>query len=300
MTGFTLPTSRPVTQAYLAEFDDWDGDGVVDYPGGFYHSIGWDGHNGIDYGCFEGDPVEAVADGIVSFAAWSGDHWLLSGGGNAILVEHVEYGVQTEYLHLSRFAVSAGQRVTRGQVIGYSGSTGAATAAHLHLGMLPLTGINVNNRMRGRIDPTPYLYGNLNPDYAGAAVGSQGIIVQEDTLSAAEVKEIKDHINAVLIGGYSWRGGKHYGIAPILEQVQRQVASTPAAVWATPIKRATGDVSALQELANANTKLSGLEPVIAEIQDNTDPQSLAALIPDTLAQQVIDALSARLAGKAAV
>lgn len=161
MSGFTLPTSRRITQPYGAEFDDWDGDGDVDYPGGFYNSIGWDGHNGIDYGCGLGDPIEAVADGYVSFAAWAGNHWLLSGGGNAILIEHREHGVQTEYLHLSRFAVAAGQWVKVGQVIGYGGKTGAATGYHLHLGMLPLKGININNRMRGRIDPTPYLYGGL-------------------------------------------------------------------------------------------------------------------------------------------
>lgn len=194
MSGFTLPTDRRITQAYLAEFDDWDGDGVVDYPGGFYHSIGWNGHNGIDYGCNVGDAIEAVADGYVAFAAWAGSHWLLSGGGNAILVEHREYGVQTEYLHLSRFAVSAGQRVTKGQVIGYAGATGAATAAHLHLGMLPLTGINVNNRMRGRIDPTPYLYGPLNPDYASglAVMGDITPTTEplEDELSQAEVDKI--------------------------------------------------------------------------------------------------------------
>jgi len=301
MSGFTLPTSRPITQVYGAEFDDWDGDGVVDYPGGFYHSIGWNGHNGIDYGCFTGDPIEAVADGVVTFAGWSGDHWLLSGGGNAILVEHPAYGVQTEYLHLSAVNVSVGQAVKKGQVIARSGATGAATAAHLHLGMLPIAGINVNNRMRGRIDPTPYLYGNLNPDYsAAAAIAPQSSTpVQEDTLSAAEVKEIKDHINAVLIGGYSWKDGKHYGIAPILEQVQRQVAGTPAAVWATPVKRSGGSVSALQELADAKSKLLGIEPVIAQIQDQTDPAVLADLIPDAIAQQLIDALAARLNGAAA-
>ena len=182
MSGFTLPTSRPITQAWAAEFDDWDGDGVVDYPGGFYHSIGWDGHNGIDYGCYVGDPVEAVADGIVTFAGNAGNwHPILSGGGNAILVEHPEYGVQTEYLHLSAWLINAGDTVARGQVIGHAGKTGAATAPHLHLGMLRINGYNLGDRWRGRIDPTPYLYGTLNPAYpAGIAAMGSTITPQEE------------------------------------------------------------------------------------------------------------------------
>lgn len=194
MSGFTLPTSRPITQPWGAEFDDWDGDGVVDYPGGFYHSIGWDGHNGIDYGCYTGDPIEAVADGVVAFAGDAGNwHRILSGGGNAVLVEHPDHGVQTEYLHLSRWAVSAGQAVTCGQVIGYSGATGAATAPHLHLGMLRLAGYNLGDRWRGRIDPTPYLYGALNPDYAGIA--AQGTIQEDDmALTEQNLKDIALHV----------------------------------------------------------------------------------------------------------
>lgn len=180
MSGFTLPTSRPITQGYGAEFDDWDGDGRIDYPGGFYHSIGWDGHNGIDYGCFEGDNVVAVADGVVVWAGWTNDHWLLSGGGIAALLEHREYGVQTEYLHLSSTHLNIGDVVRKDQIIGKSGSTGASTAPHLHLGMLPITGINLNNRMRGRIDPTPYLYGNLtNSSGTVVPIPTQQLLIPE-------------------------------------------------------------------------------------------------------------------------
>lgn len=235
MSGFTLPTSRPITQPYLAEFDDWDGDGTVDYPGGFYHSIGWDGHNGIDYGCQVGDPVEAVADGYVAFAAWSGNHWLLSGGGNAILVEHAEYQVQTEYLHLSQFAVSAGQWVTKGQTIGYAGKTGAATAPHLHLGMLPLTGINVNNRMRGRIDPTPYLYGGI---------AAQGTISTEET-------EVTPEQMATLVAEIQATNTVTQQIADVTRDVVREI---PVKVWGykNP-KLGGGDAYQILRDAVANT-----------------------------------------------
>jgi hypothetical protein len=304
MTGFTLPTSRPVTQAYLAEFDDWDGDGIVDYPGGFYHSIGWDGHNGIDYGCFDGDPVEAVADGIVTFAGDAGNwHAILSGGGNAILVEHPDYGVMTEYLHLSRWDVVAGQSVRKGQVIGRSGHTGAATAPHLHLGMLLINGYNLNDRMRGRIDPTPYLYGNLNPDYAGkggAAIAPQsGTIIEEDFLTTEQYNKLRAIAvqNQVDIRAARDAAQKAVDIATVNQQ---NIRSIPSLVWATTISRAGKKIPALQELANIFTKTANVEPAVAQILENTDATQLAAQIPDDLAQQVVDALAARLAGKDAV
>ena len=52
----------------------------------------------------------------------AGNHWLLSGGGNAVLIEHPRCGVHPEYLHLSRLAVTAGRRVKKRQVIGYAGN----------------------------------------------------------------------------------------------------------------------------------------------------------------------------------
>lgn len=185
MSGFTLPTSRPITQPWAAEFDDWDGDGIVDIPGGFYHSIGWFGHNGIDFGCFEGDPVHAIADGVIEFAGDAANHYLLSGGGNAILQHIPGYGVWAEYLHLSRFAVANGQAVKKDQVIAYSGKTGSSTAAHLHLGMFASNTPNQWDGWRGRIDPTPYLYGNLNPDYATKNISAAASIEKDtDTMPA--------------------------------------------------------------------------------------------------------------------
>lgn len=158
-----------------------------------------------------------------------------------------------------------------------------------------------------RYDPGLHFDWNLFLSSYAAAVGG-GITThsnstEEDTLSAAEVKEIKDHINSVLLGGYEWpKGEQHPGGLMVLEEEQRRAAkdrlnlpaAIAAAVWATTVRRADGNVSALQELADAKSKILGLEPVIARIEDNTDPDALADLIPDALAQQVIDALVARL------
>jgi len=92
-----------------------------------YHPIlgGSRQHSGVDLAAPAGSPVRASADGIVSFADWRG------GYGNMIAIEHGS-GLQTRFAHLSRIAVRAGQRVTKGQLIGLVGSTGRSTGPHLH------------------------------------------------------------------------------------------------------------------------------------------------------------------------
>jgi hypothetical protein len=166
MPEFTLPTSRPITQNWNMDFNWFNG---VYYPNGFYSTIGWYGHNGIDYGCFIGDPVEAVCDGVIEFVGSTDGHPFLSGGGMAILLRNDEIGKRFEYLHLSQANVYTGQRVKAWQVIGLSGNTGTSTAPHLHLGMLPVNGLNLANGYRGREDPTPYLYPTINP--GGGVIG---------------------------------------------------------------------------------------------------------------------------------
>jgi len=84
-------------------------------------------HYGIDYGAPTGTPVHVTANGVVVFAGHSGH-----GGGNMVKVRHTN-GYLTGYLHLSRFArgIHRGVRVSQGQLIGYVGATGMATASHL-------------------------------------------------------------------------------------------------------------------------------------------------------------------------
>jgi murein DD-endopeptidase MepM/ murein hydrolase activator NlpD len=84
-----------------------------------------DFHEGLDISADKGDPVYATADGTVKSAAWLGDY------GNLVEVVH-EFGMTTRYAHLSAFAVRAGAQVRRGDLLGYVGMTGRATAPHLH------------------------------------------------------------------------------------------------------------------------------------------------------------------------
>ncbi|HUD91561.1 M23 family metallopeptidase [Sphingobium sp.] len=82
-------------------------------------------HAGIDFAARYGSPIYAVTDGVVAFAGRHGGH------GNYVRIQHGG-GLATGYAHMSRIAAVAGQRVRRGQVIGYVGSTGLSTGPHLH------------------------------------------------------------------------------------------------------------------------------------------------------------------------
>lgn len=85
------------------------------------------GHTGVDIGVGSGSPVYAAADGTVIHAssAWYG------GYGVAVIIDHGS-GISTLYGHNTSVCVSPGQKVSRGQLIAYSGSTGISTGPHLH------------------------------------------------------------------------------------------------------------------------------------------------------------------------
>jgi murein DD-endopeptidase MepM/ murein hydrolase activator NlpD len=85
-------------------------------------------HAGMDFKARYGTPIVAVSDGRVSSAGRAG------GCGIAVRLDHGS-GLSTRYCHMSRMAVSRGQQVRRGQVIGYVGSTGLSTGPHLHYEM---------------------------------------------------------------------------------------------------------------------------------------------------------------------
>jgi murein DD-endopeptidase MepM/ murein hydrolase activator NlpD len=90
---------------------------------------GSDFHPGLDISAEYGRPVHATADGDVVSANVEGNY------GNLVVIDH-GFGISTRYGHLSRFGVGQGQRVRRGDVIGYVGSTGRSTSPHLHYEIL--------------------------------------------------------------------------------------------------------------------------------------------------------------------
>ena len=86
-------------------------------------------HQGLDIATEKGVPVYATADGKVESASYTGDY------GNLLVISH-GFGLTTRYGHLSAFAQKVGRDVKRGDIIGYVGSTGRSTGAHLHYEIL--------------------------------------------------------------------------------------------------------------------------------------------------------------------
>jgi murein DD-endopeptidase MepM/ murein hydrolase activator NlpD len=84
-------------------------------------------HTGVDFAAQRGTPVRAVGDGIIAAAGWNGSY------GRAIDIQH-DASYMSRYAHLDRLAagIQNGAAVTKGQIIGYVGSTGRSTGPHLH------------------------------------------------------------------------------------------------------------------------------------------------------------------------
>ena len=112
---------------------EWDyrayGGGGFIWPTASHSLVGndfWSGHMGVDLATVQGGPIYAADSGTVIYAG------AISGGyGIMVMIDHGT-GYQTLYAHLSGVAVSCGQAVSQGQVIGYGGSTGNSTGPHLH------------------------------------------------------------------------------------------------------------------------------------------------------------------------
>ncbi|MDE2491835.1 MAG: M23 family metallopeptidase [Elusimicrobia bacterium] len=111
-------------------------------------------HPGIDIANSPDTPIYATADGTVEFVGWS------HGYGNLVVIDH-GYGLQTLYGHTSKAVVKAGERVVRGQMIAYMGTTGRSTGPHLHYEI---------RRMGKPINPMAYLKVR-GPGLYGAAGG---------------------------------------------------------------------------------------------------------------------------------
>lgn len=105
------PVEGQVTGSFGERIDPFNGEGAF--------------HSGVDIGSSYGHPIIAPADGVVTITETMG------GYGKTIMIDHGN-GISTRYGHLSGFAVTAGQRVQRGEVIGYVGESGRSTGPHLH------------------------------------------------------------------------------------------------------------------------------------------------------------------------
>ncbi|MDX5327146.1 MAG: M23 family metallopeptidase [Bacteroidota bacterium] len=107
-------------------------------------------HAGIDFSAPRGTPIFATGDGVISNDREVGG----TGYGKWVVIDH-GYGYQTLYAHMSDVLVRRGQKVKRGDVIGYVGNTGQSTAPHLHYEVVK------NGR---KINPINFFYNDLSPE----------------------------------------------------------------------------------------------------------------------------------------
>ena len=105
------PVEGQVTGSFGERIDPFNGEGAF--------------HSGVDIGSSYGHAIVAPADGVVTLTE------TLGGYGKTIMIDHGN-GISTRYGHLSGFAVTSGQRVQRGEIIGYVGESGRSTGPHLH------------------------------------------------------------------------------------------------------------------------------------------------------------------------
>ncbi|MBN8786266.1 MAG: M23 family metallopeptidase [Terrimonas sp.] len=106
-------------------------------------------HAGLDFAAPQGTPIYSTADGVVKLAGNTGN-----GYGNYVIINH-GYGYETLYGHQYKIKVKSGQRVKRGELIGWVGSTGKSTGPHVHYE------VHKNGR---HIDPIYFFYNDLTPE----------------------------------------------------------------------------------------------------------------------------------------
>jgi len=106
-------------------------------------------HPGLDFSAPAGTPIYATADGSIEVAGNRGD-----GYGNCVIINH-GYGYKTLYGHMFRVKSRGGQRVKRGEVIGWVGSTGKSTGPHCHYEVI---------KNGNKIDPIYFFYNDLTPE----------------------------------------------------------------------------------------------------------------------------------------
>ena len=106
-------------------------------------------HAGLDFSAPQGTPIYATANGVVKTAGNLGN-----GYGNHVVINH-GYGYETLYGHMFKVKAKSGQRVKRGEVIGWVGSTGKSTGPHCHYE------VHKNGRP---VDPIYFFYNDLTPE----------------------------------------------------------------------------------------------------------------------------------------
>ena len=235
------------------------------------------GHTGNDEAAPVGTPVYAAGDGVEIYAGtFDGTYadnllWLLNFGGNILVLDCGDTEPTFVYAHLHNFKVGRGTRVRKGQLIADSGNSGTrTTGAHLHIECIP-PGYTLHSPTLGRVNPDRYL--TEWPE--DLTVNTQSTVKEEIMPSASEIATEILHRPIDRAGGI----GGTLSLAEMIAWYDPNNLAIPAAVW-----------------SYTNPSIDDTRDTYQVLRDiPRTAQAVVADIPDNIAQEVLDALSARLA-----
>ncbi len=139
----SIPAIQPVTNKELKRIASGYGRRIDPY----YKKPKY--HYGVDFSAPQGTPIYATGNGIITKVKKS-----KRGFGNHVVISH-GYGYESLYAHMQKYIVRKGQKVKRGDIIGYVGNTGKSTAPHLHYEV---------HRGKKKVNPAYYFHNDLSPE----------------------------------------------------------------------------------------------------------------------------------------
>jgi murein DD-endopeptidase MepM/ murein hydrolase activator NlpD len=139
----SIPAIQPVSNKDLSRIAS--GFGFRIHP--VYKAVKF--HEGLDFSAPQGTEIYATGDGVIAKAEFD-----RRGFGNYVVIDH-GYGYQTVYAHMQKYTVKVGQRIKRGELLGYIGNTGMSTAPHLHYEVIK------NGK---KVNPINFFFNDLTPE----------------------------------------------------------------------------------------------------------------------------------------
>jgi len=162
-------------------------------------------HTGRDYRVPVGTPIRAAGDGVIDaarvFPNYSNE-WITGPmGGKTLILNCGDNEPTFEYAHLSEFLIKEGDRVRKGQIIGLSGESGAATGPHCHVEWLPPRW-DIENGTYGRIMPrfTEY-YSHIPITPQSSPVGKSKFMAETDFINKEQAEDIAQRAAALVLAG---------------------------------------------------------------------------------------------------
>jgi len=243
-----------------------------------------DGHTGEDYSCDVGTPIRAVTSGTVIHVGNRGgtyqdnEFWISPGfaGYHYVINHDTAPGFPNGFIGIYAHGkdggakVSAGQRVTEGQVIGLSGNTGGSTGPHLHFEILPDQFV-VNSYMYGRVDPE-------------LLFGSQGIAAMGGTITPLDQED--DLVPNAQDRVFTSKDGSKVSLEELLNSMDTKINDIPAFLneydlldtdLRGDLKKKGAQITALSAAVDT---LSGLVASTQKLDADQIKQAVSAAIAD--------------------